>query len=40
MLEDLEAETDAKIRAHMECDLKQVGHVLEIIRELIEKTGY
>lgn len=40
LLEDLDTEKNAKIRALMEEDLKQVNRVLEIIGQLIEKTGY
>ncbi len=40
LLEDIEAEDDAEVRARMGEDLKQVNRVLEIIEKLIERTGY
>lgn len=40
LLEDLETEPDARARALMEEDLRQVDRVLEIIEQLLEKIGY
>jgi len=40
LLEDITAERDAEVRVRLEEELKQVDRVLELIGQLVERTGY